>query len=203
MSAHIFIKRRIDETYAKAELVAGMRPIDLLELEQAWLPERLRIAQELIASRVPQQHWPESLHWRWNNKLDLFDKPGTQATGVRLDGFWQGVMFLQTLSRSRSQAKNSVVYIEYAEIAPWNWVIPSIQQLGNYAGIGSEFIRYAVALSHGLGHQGLVGLHSLPKAEAFYIKMGLTNFGPDPKYENLCYFELSADAASSFPPMTL
>lgn len=203
MPSPIFIKRRIDGSYVEADVVADLQPSDFLDLELTWFPERCRIVQELISSRVTHQNWPESLHWRWNDKLYLFEKPGTYATGVRLDEQWQGVMILQTLKQLQFSESNPLAYIEFAEIAPWNWAVPAIGQLGQYAGIGSELIRYAVAISHQLGYQGRVGLHSLPKAEAFYTKLGLTNYGPDPKYDNLCYFELSVEAASNFPPMTL
>ncbi|VTR96316.1 Uncharacterized protein OS=Methylomonas sp. FJG1 GN=JT25_10440 PE=4 SV=1 [Gemmata massiliana] len=36
---------------------------------------------------------------------------------------------------------------------------------------------------------GRVGLHSLPQAEDFYNRCGMTRIGPDPHYYDLVYFE--------------
>jgi hypothetical protein len=55
-----------------------------------------------------------------------------------------------------------------------------------FSNILLEFAQYR---SQTLGYGGLVGLHSLPGAEAFYRQAGFIECGADPEKENLIYFE--------------
>ncbi len=60
-------------------------------------------------------------------------------------------------------------------------------------GVGSALITAAVALSDDEGFKGRLGLHSLPQADAFYRKIGMTDLGQDTAYQNLRYFEMTAE----------
>jgi hypothetical protein len=44
---------------------------------------------------------------------------------------------------------------------------------------------------------GRLGL-SLPQADAFYRKIGMTDLGQDSAYQNLRYFEMTAEQARAF-----
>ena len=49
------------------------------------------------------------------------------------------------------------------------------------------------------GFGGRIGLHSLPRAEKFYQEeWGMKSLGPDPKYDGLIYFEMTAERAAEF-----
>ena len=59
-------------------------------------------------------------------------------------------------------------------------------------------IAEAVRLSMEMGLGGLVGLHSLPQAEAFYARCRMTRVGTDPFYYDLTYFEYTGQQASDW-----
>ena len=101
------------------------------------------------------------------------------------------------VSQSREERGKPLVYIDYLEVAPWNWVIPEIGRTGQFRGIGSILFWRAVKQSQKEGFHGRVGLHALPQAEQFYEKCGMTPFGPDAGKQNLLYFELSSEQAKS------
>ena len=68
-----------------------------------------------------------------------------------------------------------------------------------YRGVGSLLIAAAIQLSLDEGFKGRIGLHSLPQADAFYANTcGMSNLGPDPSYQNLSYFEMTAEQAQAF-----
>jgi hypothetical protein len=57
----------------------------------------------------------------------------------------------------------------------------------------------AIRMSLNCGYGGRIGLHSLPTAEPFYRdKLGMSDFGPDGNYGQLCYFEFEAIAAQNW-----
>lgn len=56
----------------------------------------------------------------------------------------------------------------------------------------------AIALSYEEGFKGRIGLHSLPQADAFYRRIGMTDLGPDPACQNLRYFEMTVEQARAF-----
>ncbi len=91
-----------------------------------------------------------------------------------------------------------LVYIDYLEVAPWNWKIPELNREGLFRGVGSVLFWKAVKQSEEEGFHGRVGLHALPQAELFYEKaMGMERLGPDPSKQDLLYFELSRQKAQS------
>ena len=89
-----------------------------------------------------------------------------------------------------------LLYIDYLEVAPWNWRIPEIGRDGRFRGVGSALFWNAVQQSLEEGFQGRVGLHALPQAEAFYRDgCHMTPLGRDAAKQNLLYFELSRQQA--------
>lgn len=88
------------------------------------------------------------------------------------------------------------MYLDYLEVAPWNR--PEFGAAPRLRGVGSALITAAVALSDEEGFKGRLGLHSLPQADAFYRKIGMTDLGQDPAYQNLRYFEMTVEQARAF-----
>ena len=92
---------------------------------------------------------------------------------------------------SRFDPAHQLVYVDYIENAPWNLL--RIGKRRRFADIGRVLMTEAIRLSFELGHEGRIGLHSLPSAAAFYRdKIGMMDFGPDSNYGNLRYFELES-----------
>jgi len=83
------------------------------------------------------------------------------------------------------------VYIDYLEVAPWNWTIPQIGQVGRSSRVGRLLFFSAVRQSLSEGYGGRVGLHALPQSASFYCDAcGMISLGCDDENDNLEYFEL-------------
>jgi hypothetical protein len=192
------IIRCIDDSVIAAQLLDGIRPEDMLIVEGAWSSERSIVMQELLTKRVPRDNWPQSLHWCWREKARKLRLLETNGYGISCEQQWQGVMLTKTasaVSRLGSDRGKPLVYIDYIEVAPWNWAIPEIGRMRQFRGIGSVLFWRAVKQSQDEGFHGRVGLHSLPQAESFYQRFGMTCIGPDASKQNLLYYELSRQEA--------
>ena len=66
-------------------------------------------------------------------------------------------------------------------------------------GCWAQLVELAIRWSDELGFRGRVGLHSLPQSDSFYGgHCGMNDFGPDPNYQNLRYFELDESHARTY-----
>jgi hypothetical protein len=196
---NIEIVRRTDNALVSATMFEAMAPKDLLIVDQEWAPERSRIMQELLKHAIPRADWPQSLHWNWSRKSSQLQLLAMTGFGIVCDQQWQGLMLTKTGLDSRHQESTGkpIVYIDYLESAPRNWVINQIGQRGVYKAIGSVLIRRAIIQSRDENFRGRIGLHALPQASAFYQGLGMVNLGNDPTKSNLPYFELTEANASA------
>lgn len=195
----VSIIRRSDEVHIDARLLDEMKPQDLLVVEGEWAPERSLVMQELLRQGVPRPQWPQSLHWDWRRKAPQLSLLESTGVGIVCQQRWQGVMLTKTVSYVSQLPQDRgkpLVYIDYLEVAPWNWVIPEIGRAGEFRAVGSVLFWKAVKQSQEEGFYGRVGLHALPQAEQFYEKgCGMTALARDPNKQNLLYFELSRQQA--------
>lgn len=195
----IQIQSRSNKEFVNASLLDGLAPQDLLLVEQEWLSERSLVAQELMRTGVERRKWPQSLHWNWSKKAPQLLLLESSGFSVVCDNQWQGVMLTKTASnvtRLGSDKGKPLVYIDFLEVAPWNWVIPEVGRVGRYRMIGSTLFWRAVQQSEEEGFHGRVGLHALPQSESFYEKgLGMTSMGRDASKQDLLYFELSREDA--------
>ncbi len=97
------------------------------------------------------------------------------------------------IHRSHVEPMKNLIYLDFFATAPWNR--PKLKNPPDYKGVGIALFIFAVSRSFDLEYNGRVGLHSLPAAESFYQKIEMNDFGCDPNYENLRYFELSINVA--------
>jgi len=199
-SEAIEILSRADGQFVPATLLDGMAPTDLLVVENEWRPERSLIMQELLAKGVPRSKWPQSLHWDWSKKASTLQLLASSGFGVVCENRWQGVMLTEAspvhVARLDPDRGKPLVYVEFLEIAPWNWSIPDVNRAGRFRTVGSELFWRAVKQSDEEGFHGRVGLHALPQSELFYEKAcGMTPVERDAKKQDLLYFELPRAAA--------
>jgi hypothetical protein len=196
----IQIQRRSDGSDVEANLLDGMVPHDLVVVGNEWAPERSVVMQELLNSAVPRHLWPQSLHWDWRRKSPELRLLEVTGFGVVCERQWQGVMLTKTASytaRLDPDKGKPLVYIDFLEIAPWNWVIPEIGRAGRFRAVGSTLFWRAVKQSKEEGFRGRVGLHALPQAERFYeVACGMTPLGRDVAKQDLLYMELSGRQAA-------
>ncbi len=200
-----FIQRRSDKELISATILEGMAATDLLVVENEWRTERSSVMQELLAKDVARPNWPESLHWDWSRKVPELQLLASTGFGIVCEKQWQGVMMTKSAGYSAQLNPDKgkpLLYLDYLEVAPWNWVIPQLNRDGKYRMVGSTLFWKAVQQSEEEGFHGRVGLHALPQAEPFYKKVGhMTPVGRDPSKQNLLYFELTRQQAAGFLKM--
>ncbi len=196
------IIRREDDAVVKATLYDGMHPEDLVLVERAWSPGRLQLYEKLLRKGAARGDWPENLHWDWSKKAAELRFLQASGFGIVCEESWEGVMLTVTaahFARLAEDKGNPLVYIDYLEVAPWNWRVRPLGQEGRYKGVGSILCREAVKQSIDEGFHGRVGLHALPQADAFYEKVcGMTAVGRDPQKQDLLYLEFSRGRAQKF-----
>ena len=199
-NAIIELIRRADSALVEADLLEGLKPADLVILEREWAAERSLVMQALLQREMPRADWPQSLHWDWSRKAAELKLLESTGFGIVCQKKWQGAMLTKTASHAARLGEHKgkpIVYIDFLEIAPWNWRIPEIDRDGEYRGVGSVLFWRAVKQSEEEGFHGRVGLHALPQAEQFYEKgCGMMPIERDAKKQNLLYFELSAEQAA-------
>ena len=194
--------RREDGAFVAAELHCALKPTDLLLVERGWAQDRARMMTALLKAGVPRQQWPQSLPWDWSRKAPDLKLLQAAAYGLVSDGDWQGLMMTKTaqyVARVEEDKGKPLVYVDFLEVAPWNWRVEALDRVSRFKGVGSVLFREAVQQSIAEGFHGRIGLHSLPQAEAFYEGVcGMTRWGQDPNKEDLVYFEFSRSQAQQF-----
>ncbi|WP_157469431.1 hypothetical protein [Gemmata sp. SH-PL17] len=160
-------------------------------IERQW--ERAR--EELAAELRAHGETLESAHWQWTDKAEPRSRRHNLVT-VECEGQIQGVMAVENLLRKSVLTPNAwVLYVDYVEVAPWNYRVPQDRnapavRVPRFTRVGTLLIGEAIRMSLGAAAGGRVGLHGLPQAEAFYVgRCGMTRIGPDPNYQDLVYFE--------------
>ncbi len=170
----------------------------LRQLEQSWVDFTDMAYRRLALNSDWLGNLPENPHWVWRNKGFGIH---SRSFAVECQGSTQGLMFLRLDKTARylRKAGQPLVYIDYLGTAPWNNI--GLVEQPRFRGTGFLLVRAAVVLSLNMGKEGIIGLHSLPGAEDFYgnhQKCGLTDFGVDPIYENLRYFEMDPSNVQGF-----
>jgi len=159
-------------------------------IERLWAPERARLAEELRAHGETL----ESAHWDWRNKAQRQPHWHCLVT-IECDGQVQGIMAVENFLRPSQLTPTSwVLYVDYLEVAPWNYRLPQNRSVAavrepRFKGVGVLLLGEAIRMSTGVTAGGRLGLHSLRQAEDFYSHCGMTRIGPDPNYSDLVYFE--------------
>ena len=190
MGETVEIIRAGDGSVVTAELVARCAAADFNAAEAEWGPLRSAAWAFTLAS--------EHGHWNWGRKASPLSNPAYRGIGIRHDGRMQGLALLIVAGKvSRFAPIKPLVYVDFIEVAPWNSRTFSDPIL--FSGVGTELVKVAIRLSVESGFAGRIGLHSLPQAEGFYDRRCLmAGFGADPNYDDLKYFEFSAEAAEAF-----
>ncbi len=140
----------------------------------------------------------QDYRWDWRIKNAVAPKSRRRIFSMLNVDQVEAAMLLLFGEMSRDPASSSleIVYVDFLAVAPWNR--REFQHPQRFNGLGRLMIGAAVAMSLIAGHDGRCGLHSLPQAEGFYRRIGMTDFGPDSKKESLRYFEFSAQTAQEF-----
>lgn len=185
-----------------AELHSSLSVSDFFLVERAWAVERARVLAELLTRGVEQGQRPQSLHWDWTRKAPQVKLLMASGHGIVCESAWQGVMLTKTVGYSATRGADKgkpLVYVDFVEVAPWNWPISVIGQAPRFKGVGSLLIRESIEQSLKEGFHGRVGLHALPQAEQFYGSVcGMTRGERTERKDGLEYFEFTRQQAERF-----
>lgn len=183
----------------EAELRDAIGQPQLDDWRTRWQPALEAVLHALAREGVPMAKWPQSWHWNWARKTaEMQDLLAFRGFCVVARGETQGLarVDLTKAGREPGQRGKPLVYLDYLEVAPWNR--PELGRAPRFRGVGSALVAAAVALSVEEGFKGRLGLHSLPQADAFYQRIGMSDLGQDSGYQDLRYFEMTAQQARAF-----
>jgi hypothetical protein len=160
------------------------------------VPGELRPAVE--SDKVLWSRWQgfmpadaEDAHWEWDALMDLANAMPEQFAVYALvaEGELQGLRMLEV---SEDDVATYGVHALRLSTAPWNRPPET-----RYRGVGSVLVGAAIIRSIEDGRNGWVHCESLPKAEPFHEKNGMTIFD-DLSPEGLRRYRFVEDAAWSF-----
>jgi hypothetical protein len=183
----------------EAELRDAIEEAQLIDWQTRWQPALIDILRDLAKRGVPMSDWPQNWHWDWRRKsAGVQGLLAFRGFSIVAGGETQGLaqVNLTGTGREPSQAGKPLVYVDYLEVSPWNR--PDLGFVPRLRGVGSALLTAAVALSEDEGFKGRIGLHSLPQADDFYRRCGMTELGPDSAYQDLIYFEMTVERARAF-----
>ncbi|MDD1136721.1 hypothetical protein M5G22_04050 [Pseudomonas sp. TNT2022 ID233] len=147
-----------------------------------------------LLQKVSSLHM-EDAHWRWTAKAIHHSAQEYNWFFYLAEDAIQAACLIYHPKDSVIDGQG-IFYIEYVAVAPWNR--PNPLSTTRFKGIGSDLIRYASKYAtETLGLRPGFSLHSLPKAAAYYNKIGMTCF-PERKKERLDYYEMAKEAAQKF-----
>lgn len=200
MGSHpVFLQDRKTGATVAAELLDAIQDEHLAAVDTTWKPILLDRVRRLVDEGHGPADWPHSWHWNWRKKVERIEGLlAFRTLAMTCQDSLQGLMQVNTANVCRlpEQAGKHLAYVDYIETAPWNRadIVPDAR----FRGVGVTMLRAAIEISHEDGFQGRIGLHSLPRSEAFYMRCGMTDLGIDGTYENLRYFEMTAAQAAAF-----
>ncbi len=137
----------------------------------------------------------EDAGWDWIKKALFCADPAYEWFYVKKEGEVQAacVTFRPKVSRFDGE---DIVYVDYLATAIWNRVSPRSTPI--YKGLGRHLLSFVASHSmRAYSYRPGLGLHALPKAEAFYRKIGMTDFGEDVGKESLTYFEAGPEVTEA------
>jgi hypothetical protein len=161
------------------------------DFENSWLP----LFESSKGKLRKKGLFIEDANWDWNIQVATRESIlAYQTFAIEANDMTQGMMIIESVQHtSQIEKLKPLIYIEYLATAPWNRKM--VVENPRFRLTGSLLLAQAIGESLEKGFKGRIGLHSLPKAEAWYEYLGLTNFGIDTD-KKLPYLELDKKTAS-------
>lgn len=181
-----------------AIIYEDLSPKNFDDYNNLWKPElkKANIKARDLKSKGNEHFFAEDEEWDWNGKVKSIQHESLSYLhyAIECEDLTQGMMQLNlTQHRSKANAALEVVYVEYLSTAPWNR--ETIKNPPSFRAVGTVLIAQAIGASIDQGFKGRLGLHSLPMAHDWYVKLGFKNYGSDEDAKGLDYFELDEESA--------
>jgi hypothetical protein len=188
---------------AKYHLNHGLDIIRANLCDKLWGAFNLKLIEYLHAQNYSNEEFTavaeaiqlDDSHWDWLAKTCIHNSDQYEWFFLDIDGVPQAACLIYHPKKSAENDGN-IFYIEYVAVAPWNRNNPLDGK--RYNGAGSEIIK--CAMKFGIQNLGLrfgFALHSIPKAEGFYQKIGMINHHAYNK-DSLNYYEMSEESAITY-----
>ena len=185
------------------EIVEGWDIINAKLCDENWGRFNLEILDRIADEKMTDVEQKEMLdrshledaHWSWFNKHKAYSSVDYNWCFFLIDGQPQGACLVYHPKLSVDN-KNSIFYVEYVAAAPWNR--PNIIDQPRFKGIGTKLLK-AISKYSDAHHKLSDGfcLLSLPKAEGYYLKIGMNHF-PVRDADSLKYFEMLSNEHQLF-----
>lgn len=189
------------------KIVDGFSLNETVNLETDWHEEKLRIFEQLMHEHPEAVEDPESnfhlfdeyqlsdYHWSWANKAICMRSKEYFWFYLTAEGKVQAACVIKHPKSSRIDNKG-IFYIDYLAVAYWNRNRAGYTR--RFKSVGTILITHAINYSMNvLGYRPGFSLHSLPSAESYYQRLQMTDYGNDPDYHGLKYFEAPEPLARS------
>ena len=192
----VVLRHEASDAFVDAELLERVDAAFAKRAEDAW---RTYVATAKAEALAAGRTFPtlEHTHWEWERKVSITQRLLPYPTlGIECDGQVQGLMLLETdghFARLPAQTGSPLVYVTLLATAPWN--LPGVADPPRYRGVGTVLLAAASHMSVDLGFKGRLGLHSLPRSETWYDRLGMSCLGNDPDKQGLKYYEITPDQA--------
>jgi len=182
-------------------VIHGFDAILTLQAEQDWTLEKAKIFREIHAAypsvqndmaefqRRTEEYNLVDWHWNWTNKAVQCTQSGYEWFYLVAENKVQAICIIFHPKDSPLQ-NDSVFYVDYIAVAYWNRPRPNYSR--QFDSLGTILLSYCIKYSvDQLKYRPGFFLHSLPSAEPYYSKKGLTPLHVDTGYYNLRVFEAS------------
>lgn len=182
---------RLNQESILAEINA-MTDCHVQNLKSSWIPA--------FRQRYQAQERDEDFSM-WNTGNGYFDllihRKNLSSFALIAENNVQGVLLLQRETQPSYLEPNcSLIYVRYLATAPWNRRDKSGP--GQFRGVGTLLMAWALQESQDAGCDGRLGLHSQRGSDEFYRRLGLHNLGLDAAHRGMNYFELRCSRATEF-----
>lgn len=188
--------------HVDAELYDAIADNNASDFENLWKPplkEAVSRLQQPVGGKAQASINAQDAHWRWGEKVAGRSPLVWKSFAIECEGRTQGLMMVKMthLARAAEQAGKGIVYVDLISSAPWNR--PKTTSNPRFANVGRVLLAAAISLSLDEEMEGRIGLHSLSQSEEWYRgRCGMTEFDPDPNYQDLRYYEMTAAQAKQF-----
>jgi hypothetical protein len=158
----------------------------------AWLAlfDQIELAEPDLTNRaaILDTISTEDAHWRWFDKAIFHSTDEYEWSHLHAEGKPQAACLIYHPEKSALEP-GDIFYVKFVAVAPWNRDCKL--QPAQFKGLGKTLLRAAqrFAIDELKLRPGFC-LHSLPKAEGFYLKIKMVKVVGKEDAENLAYYEL-------------
>lgn len=137
----------------------------------------------------------DDAHWDWLLKAARYKTDEYRWFFLTIDNKPQGACLIYQPKES-VLGGGKIFYIEFLATAPWNRENPMCRR--RFRSIGTCLISCAAKFAHDvLGLRFGFSLHALPRANAYYERLGMKTHPPS-DYGGMAYYEMEEVIASKF-----